>query len=41
VWMTPEEVEKSPISHRSALVMRCIHDYLSGRRFPLDFVTHS
>ena len=41
VWMTPEEVEKSPIRHRSVLVMRCINDYLSGRRFPLDFVTHS
>ena len=41
VWMTPDEVAASPIRHRSPLVMRCIHDYLSGRRFPLDFVTHS
>lgn len=41
VWMTPEEVEKSPIRHRSPLVLRCIRDCLSGRRFPLDFVAHT
>ena len=41
VWMTPEEVGESPIRHRSPLVLRCIQDYLSGRRFPLDFVTHT
>jgi 8-oxo-dGTP pyrophosphatase MutT (NUDIX family) len=41
VWLTPEEISASPIRHRSPLVMRCINDYLSGRRFPLDFVTHS
>lgn len=41
VWLTPDEIAKSPIRHRSPLVMRCIHDYLSGRRFPLDFVTHT
>jgi 8-oxo-dGTP pyrophosphatase MutT (NUDIX family) len=41
VWLTPEEIAASPICHRSPLVMRCVQDYLSGRRFPLDFVTHS
>lgn len=41
VWMTPEEVAASPIRHRSPLVSRCIQDYLSGRRFSLDFVAHS
>lgn len=40
VWLTPDEIAASPIRHRSPLVMRCIGDYLSGRRFPLDFVTH-
>ena len=40
VWLTPEEIAASPITHRSPLVMRCVQDYLSGRRFPLDFVTH-
>ncbi len=41
VWLTPDEIAASPIRHRSPLVMRCVQDYLSGRRFPLDFVTHS
>ena len=40
VWLTPEEIAASPIRHRSPLVMRCVEDYASGRRFPLDFVSH-
>lgn len=40
VWLTPDEIAASPIRHRSPLVMRCVQDYLSGRRFPLDFVAH-
>jgi 8-oxo-dGTP pyrophosphatase MutT (NUDIX family) len=41
VWLTPDEIAASPIRHRSPLVMRCVQDYLSGWRFPLDFVVHS
>ena len=41
VWLTPDEIAVSPVRHRSPLVMRCVQDYLSGRRFPLDFVTQS
>jgi len=40
VWLTPGELAVSPIPHRSPLVMRCVQDYLGGRRFPLDFVAH-
>jgi 8-oxo-dGTP pyrophosphatase MutT (NUDIX family) len=40
VWLTRDEIANSPIRHRSPLVMRCIEDYASGRRFPLDFVSH-
>lgn len=40
VWLTPDELAASPIPHRSPLVMRCVQDYLVGRRFPLDFVHH-
>jgi 8-oxo-dGTP pyrophosphatase MutT (NUDIX family) len=40
VWLTPGEIASSPVRHRSPLVMRCVEDYLSGRRFPLDFVSH-
>lgn len=41
VWLTPDELAASPIAHRSPLVMRCVQDYLGGRRFPLDFVSHA
>ena len=40
MWLTPDELAASPIAHRSQLVMRCVQDYLAGRRFPLDFVSH-
>ena len=36
VWLTPQEIRREAASHRSPLVMRCIDDYLAGRRFPLD-----
>jgi 8-oxo-dGTP pyrophosphatase MutT (NUDIX family) len=42
LWMTAGELRACPERHRTPLVMRCIDDYLAGRRFPLDFVhTHS
>jgi 8-oxo-dGTP pyrophosphatase MutT (NUDIX family) len=41
VWLTPDELVTHPTPHRSPLVMRCVQDYLAGRRFPLDFVTHA
>ena len=40
VWLSPEELATSPIPHRSQLVLRCVQDYLAGRHFPLDFVSH-
>ncbi|MDP2112166.1 MAG: NUDIX hydrolase [Thiobacillus sp.] len=40
VWLTAEELASHPTPHRSPLVMRCVEDYLAGRRFPLDFVAH-
>lgn len=40
VWLTPDELAASATPHRSQLVMRCVQDYLAGRRFPLDFVSH-
>jgi 8-oxo-dGTP pyrophosphatase MutT (NUDIX family) len=42
LWMSADELRSCPERHRTPLVMRCIDDYLAGRRFPLDFVhTHS
>ena len=41
LWLTPDELAAHPTPHRSPLVMRCVRDYLAGRRFPLDFVSHA
>ena len=40
-WLTPDEIAASLVPHRSPLVMRCLQDYLAGRRFLLDFVNHA
>ena len=36
VWMTLEELRDSAPRHRTPLVLRCVEDYLAGRRYPLD-----
>ncbi len=41
LWLSADELAAHPTPHRSPLVMRCVQDYLAGRRFPLDFVAHS
>lgn len=41
LWLAPDELAAHPTPHRSPLVMRCVQDYLAGRRFPLDFVSHA
>jgi ADP-ribose pyrophosphatase YjhB (NUDIX family) len=41
VWLTPEEIRREAGRHRSPLVMRCIEDYLAGRRFPLAVLHHA
>ncbi|MBI5436414.1 MAG: NUDIX hydrolase [Nitrosomonadales bacterium] len=40
VWMTPEEIRAGHARHRSLLVLRCVEDYLSGKRYPLDLLVH-
>ena len=40
VWLSAAEVRELQPRHRSPLVMRCVDDYLAGRRFPLDLLTH-
>lgn len=40
VWMTPEEIRASHERHRTPLVVRCVDDYLAGRRYPLELITH-
>ena len=40
VWLTPDEIHANSDRHRTRLVMRCIEDYLAGKRYPLDLITH-
>ena len=39
-WLTVAEIRGHLARHRSPLVMRCVDDYLAGRRYPLDLITH-
>lgn len=38
LWLTLEELKARQQDWRSPTVMRCIEDYLSGQRYPLDFI---
>ena len=39
VWMTPDEIRATRERHRSPLLLRCLDDYLAGKRYPLDLIT--
>ena len=38
LWMTEREIRASAERHRSPLLLRCVEDYLAGRRHPLSLV---
>jgi 8-oxo-dGTP pyrophosphatase MutT (NUDIX family) len=38
VWMTREQIVTRTARLRSPMVLRCIDDYLAGRRYPLDVI---
>ncbi|HEY9545539.1 MAG TPA: NUDIX hydrolase [Solimonas sp.] len=40
VWMTRDELVASRSRHRSPMLLRCVDDYLAGRRLPLDIIAH-
>lgn len=40
VWVTPDEARRSVSRHRSPLVMRCIEDHASGKRYPLELLSY-
>ena len=40
VWMTRAEIAACVERHRSPMVLRCIDDYLAGRRYPLSLIAH-
>ncbi|MES2423917.1 MAG: NUDIX hydrolase [Pseudomonadota bacterium] len=39
LWLTPDEIRAGAARHRSPLLVRCMEDYLAGKRFPLDLIT--
>lgn len=40
LWLTRSEIAQRSAQLRSPLVLRCIDDYLTGIRYPLDLLTH-
>jgi len=40
LWLSPAELHAELARHRSPLVWRTASDFLAGRRFPLDLLTH-
>jgi len=40
LWLTPQEIAACREQHRSPLVMRCVEDYLAGKRYGLELITH-
>ncbi len=40
VWLSPDEIRAIQERHRSPLVLRCIKDYLAGKRYSLDLLVH-
>jgi ADP-ribose pyrophosphatase YjhB (NUDIX family) len=38
VWISPDEIRAGRERHRSPLVVRCMEDYLAGKRAPLDLL---
>jgi 8-oxo-dGTP pyrophosphatase MutT (NUDIX family) len=40
VWMTVEEIRATVSRHRSPLILQCVEDYLAGKKYPLELVTH-
>ncbi len=38
VWMSADDIRACPERHRSPAVLRCLDDYLAGRRYPLELI---
>ena len=39
VWLTREEIAAQPEKLRSPMVLKCIDDYLAGKKYPLELLT--
>lgn len=40
LWLTRAELEGRHEQLRSEMVLKCIDDYLAGRRYPLELINH-
>ncbi len=40
IWMTVEEMREQATLMRSPQVLKCVEDYLAGKRYPLEVITH-
>jgi len=39
-WLSIDEIRALEARHRSPMIQRCFDDWLAGKRYPLDLVTH-
>lgn len=40
LWLSESEIRLCVARHRSPLVLACLDDYIAGKRYPLDLITH-
>ena len=40
VWLDRAELQRCRERHRSPLVLRCVDDFLAGKRYPLALIDH-
>jgi len=40
LWLTRDEIQRESERHRTPVVMRCVDDFLAGRRYPLELIAH-
>ena len=40
IWMTVEEMREQATLMRSPQVLKCVEDYLAGKRYSLEAITH-
>jgi phosphatase NudJ len=38
LWLSPDEIRQRVAEHRSPLVLRCMEDYLNGKRIPIESI---
>jgi 8-oxo-dGTP pyrophosphatase MutT (NUDIX family) len=40
LWLTRDEIQRESTRHRTPVLMRCVDDFLAGRRYPLELIAH-